>query len=481
MFQKILLSIVLFFAFSIVAFFLLIKVIDFNEYKPRLQKMIKESTGYELMIKGDITLSLSPVGISVFDIEVMNPHDKEAGSFAKLKSFDVALEIAPLLKKEIKIRHITVEALTLLIEKMNNDHYNFELPVSKTIDAKKIVEQNSSIEKEMAFPLVNVKKIKFVNANIIYSENNQSEKFLLENMNLSMNDIRYDASKHRLQGLSFLAETTVDKMQYGTYVISDIGMFVEMKDAVISSDNVSYTLFSTPSQGSVKIDLSGKQPKISLKSKIEGLKLAHLSKEIWKKELVEGKASGDVKLSFFLGDALTFKSTINGFIQLYGENVLLKEYDIDKLATALDPSKGLKTILLTPFESTKGSQTLLREINTKVDIGYSEIQFNDVALSTSKSRLACKGSLNIVEEKLKDVRIALLDSRGCAIAEQGITGTLSKPSLKIDESTVQTLSNVAFLLLSKSKSSQKNNPLVRDENCTIFYEGIVKHPENKTN
>ena len=159
MFQKILLSIVLFFAFSIVAFFLLIKVIDFNEYKPRLQKMIKESTGYELMIKGDITLSLSPVGISVFDIEVMNPHDKEAGSFAKLKSFDVALEIAPLLQKEIKIRHITVEALTLLIEKMNNDHYNFELPVSKTIDTKKIVEQNSSIEKEMAFPLVNVKKI----------------------------------------------------------------------------------------------------------------------------------------------------------------------------------------------------------------------------------------------------------------------------------------------------------------------------------
>ena len=82
---------------------------------------------------------------------------------------------------------------------------------------------------------------------------------------------------------------------------------------------------------------------------------------------------------------------------------------------------------------------------------------------------------------MKDVRIAVLDSKGCAIAEQGITGTLSKPSLKMDEATVETLSNVAFLLLSKSKSSQKNNPLVRDENCTIFYEGIVKHPENKTN
>ena len=44
MFQMIVLSIVLFFAFSIVVFFLMIKVIDFNEYKPRIQKAIKENT-----------------------------------------------------------------------------------------------------------------------------------------------------------------------------------------------------------------------------------------------------------------------------------------------------------------------------------------------------------------------------------------------------------------------------------------------------
>jgi len=45
MFQKVLLSIILFCAISIVAFFLIIKVIDFNEYKPKIQKAIKDNTG----------------------------------------------------------------------------------------------------------------------------------------------------------------------------------------------------------------------------------------------------------------------------------------------------------------------------------------------------------------------------------------------------------------------------------------------------
>ncbi|AFL69110.1 AsmA family protein [Sulfurospirillum barnesii] len=476
MLQKIVLSIVLFFAFSIVAFFLLIKVIDFNEYKPRLQKLIKENTGYELMIKGDITLSLSPVGISVFDIEVLNPHDKEKGAFAKLKSFDVAVEIAPLLKKEIKIRHVAFDTLVLSIEKMKNDQYNFELPLVDTgVSEKKVAEPHSSLEEEIAFPLVNVKKVKFINANIQYSEVKENTKLLLENINFEVNDIRYDASKHRLQGLSFVANTTMDKLQYAQYALRDISMALEMKEAILTSENVKYTLFSTPSEGSVKIDLSGKQPKISLKSKIEGLKLEELSKELFQKELLGGKANGDVKLSFFLGDTLTFKSTVNGFVQLYGENVVLKGYDIDTVANTLSSTKGLPNIFVGGLTSTQNSQSLLKVINAKVDIGYSEIQLSDVALSTSKHRIALKGTLNIVEEKFKNFRVALLDAKGCARFEQKIEGTFQKPVVKLEDVAIKTLSNVALSLLNKSKGSKQENSHTA-ENCVIFYEGVVKHP-----
>lgn len=92
------------------AFFLVIKVIDLNEYKPRIQKALKESNMIcDISIKGDIALSLSPVGIRIFDVEVRNAYHKPNDLFAKLGAFDIALEIPLLFHKEIKIKHVALE------------------------------------------------------------------------------------------------------------------------------------------------------------------------------------------------------------------------------------------------------------------------------------------------------------------------------------------------------------------------------------
>ena len=147
MFQKVLLSIIVFCAVSIVTFFLVIKVIDFNEYKPRIQKAIKDNTGYELIIKGDITLSLSPVGVRIFDIEVRNPQYKSETSFATLGSFDVALEIAPLLKKEIKIKHVSFEKLNVMIEKNKDGKSLLYLDISDKFTRPRL-KTNIYIEKK---------------------------------------------------------------------------------------------------------------------------------------------------------------------------------------------------------------------------------------------------------------------------------------------------------------------------------------------
>jgi len=478
MFQKILLSIVLFFAFSIVAFFLLIKVIDFNEYKPRIQKAIKESTGYEVMIRGDITLSLSPAGVSIFDVEILSPsqHQPEV-AFAKLGSFDVALDLSALLKKEVKVRHISIDNLTLLVEKNKEGKYNYELPAPKA-NEKKVKESNATLEMENDFPLVNVKKVKFSNANVTYTDASNNTQIVFEKIDLDINNISFDASKQRLQALFCTMETHIDKIQYGTsYAVRDIAMSLEMKNAIAVSENLRYTLFDTPLVGSAKFDLSGKQPKLSIKSKIVGLKLASLSHELLNQDLFEGSANGDLRLSFFVGDSHTFKSTLNGSVQLYGEDVTLKGYDIDKIALALDPSQRAKgfnfgNLIASATGAFKGGNTLLKEINTKIDLGYSEIKLADVALSSASNRVAMKGAVNIVEEKFIDLGIALLDAKGCPTFEQKTSGSFAKPSIKVDGTAITSLNNVMLSFSTKPKTVSKHN----DDNCTIFYEGVIKHP-----
>lgn len=480
MFQKIVLSIVLFFAFSIVVFFLMIKVIDFNEYKPRIQKAIKENTGYEVMIRGDITLSLSPAGVSIFDIEITNPTYHPETPFAKLGSFDVALDLSALLKKEFKVKHISIDSLKAMVEKTKEGKFNYELLSPTKNSEKKSKESNATFEKEEGFPLVNVKKIKFSNADVTYVDAKSNAQVVFEKMNLDMNDIKYDISKHRLQAFSFMGDMHIDKIQYANYALKDISASFEMKDAIAISENLHYTLFDTPIQGSGKFDVSGKQPKISIKSKIVGLKLTNLTREIWNKNFLEGNANGDFKLSFFVGDAHTFKSTLNGFIQLYGEEVILRGYDIDKIALALDPnqrSKGflLGNLLAGAVGMSKGESSTLKEVNTKVDIGYSEIQLTDVALSTATNRLALKGTINIVDEKFIDFKTALLDSKGCATFQQKMSGSFAKPSVKVDDATITALSNVVLSFSTKPKAAP-SPAKQHDENCTVFYEGVVKHP-----
>ncbi len=481
MVQKILLSIVLFCAVSIVAFFLLIKVIDFNEYKPRIQKAIKESTGYEIVIHGDIALSLSPAGVSISDIEVSNPYYKPEAPFAKLGSFDIALDLSALLKKEVKVSHLSLDNLTLVIEKNSEGNFNYILPktVKEAASTPKALDSNVTAELDANFPLVNVTKVKFSNANILYKDVNGSDEAAFQKVDLEMNNINYDPTKHQLQGLSFLAKMHIDKIVYDKYFISDISMALEMKDAIAVSENLKYTLFDTPIVGNGKFDFSGKQPKILIKNKIDGLKLSTLSKALFNKDVLDGTANGDIKLSFFVGDALSFKSTINGYIHLSGKDITLTGYDIDKMATLFDAPSSPKNLntLLAPLEGLQGGKSVLKEVNTNVDVGYSEIQLSDVALSTAKNRAALKGTVNIVDEKFVDVQAALLNAKGCATVQQKISGTFAKPNVKMDESTATTLANVALSFLVKpKKTAPAQTEQVNDENCTVFYEGVVAHP-----
>lgn len=484
MFKKIVFGMVLLAAFIIVAFFFLTKVIDFNEYKPRLHKAIKESTGYEVIIRGDIVLTLSPVGVSVSDIEINNPTYHPETSFAKLSSFDVALDVPALLKKEVKVTQLSINGLALNIEKIKDGKFNYDLlplPTQKTLE-KKTKESNTTAEKENDIvSFMNTKKIIFRNSTMSYADMNASNKTIFEHIDLDVNEISYDPSKHSIQGLYFNADTHIDKIQYGsTYAVQDISMSFELKNGIAVSSALKYTLFDTQIQGNGKFDFCGKQPKISLKSKIVGLKLASLSKELWGKDMLDGNANGDFKLSFFVGDGATFKSTLNGFIQLSGEEITLKGYDIDKIALVLDPFQkeklNLNTLISGTVEAFKGGNTLIKELNTKVDLGYSEIKLSDVALSTASNRIAIKGAINIVDEKLIDVKAALLDTKGCAVVEQKFSGTYAKPAVKLDESAVKTLKDVVLSFTTKSKITH-TTPKQNDENCTVFYDGVIKQPE----
>ena len=80
--------------------------IDWNAHKPTIIKQVKDKTGFDLTIGGDITLAVLPVpSVTLQKVAVINkPHE-----LIKVEKVKVSVALFPLLSKNIKVEDI-VEA-----------------------------------------------------------------------------------------------------------------------------------------------------------------------------------------------------------------------------------------------------------------------------------------------------------------------------------------------------------------------------------
>jgi len=102
--KKFLIGTVVVFALIIVGLVIAISMVNLNKYKPQIEKAVKENSGYEMKINGDISASFSPVGISISKVELRNPQIKTDQKFFQMGKLGVAVELMPLLSKKVKVK-----------------------------------------------------------------------------------------------------------------------------------------------------------------------------------------------------------------------------------------------------------------------------------------------------------------------------------------------------------------------------------------
>lgn len=88
--------------------------VDPKDYQGRIADRVRQSTGRELAIEGDIRLSVLPrLGLVLEQVALSNPPGMEGPSFAKASSLRVSVSLLPLLQKRLEITGLTVEGLEL--------------------------------------------------------------------------------------------------------------------------------------------------------------------------------------------------------------------------------------------------------------------------------------------------------------------------------------------------------------------------------
>jgi len=103
--------------------------IDPNTYKPQLSTAVKEATGRDLSIAGDISVVFYPVlGFKAAGLDMGNPEGFSEKEFIKAGEVQAGVKLMPLLQKKVEITTVRLVEPQITVIKLANGKTNLEMP-----------------------------------------------------------------------------------------------------------------------------------------------------------------------------------------------------------------------------------------------------------------------------------------------------------------------------------------------------------------
>lgn len=225
----------------------LVKQYDYNKLKPTIAQMVKDATGRDLVIRGDLNLvvSLSPT-LEVFDITFANApwsnvDGGEVGDMVSLKQLDAKVDLLALLQGRVDVDYVVLEGLKVVLQTDGKGRANWEFEAPHAVDAA--VTSDGSL---MLAPSVRDVRLKDVDVTFIDGATGK-------HLNLV------------LQRADFKADSVTEPI-HGSLVATYQG--VEM-DAVVDMGSFTHLVGDTGGQFPLSIEMSAPGLKATLKGGVD--------------------------------------------------------------------------------------------------------------------------------------------------------------------------------------------------------------------
>lgn len=169
--------------------------VDPNNYKDRIAAAVKQSTGRELKLPGDIKLSVFPwIALELGPASLGNPPGFGEDPFMTFQHAAVRVKAVPLLRKQLEVSRVELDGLDLRLHKNAAGEGNWQMKEEdKPKPAQTPGEEGSSTQ------LKSIGGISVTHGRIAY-ENNVIENFELETGSIASNSdvpvsIQFDANR----------------------------------------------------------------------------------------------------------------------------------------------------------------------------------------------------------------------------------------------------------------------------------------------
>jgi len=107
--------------------------VDWNHYKPEIATAVRDASGRDVALDGNISLSLLPApSLSIADVRVGGPPGTDAADTLQLKSLDVRVALGPLLTGDISVTSVRLVEPVAVLEVLPDGRQSWDFgPASK--------------------------------------------------------------------------------------------------------------------------------------------------------------------------------------------------------------------------------------------------------------------------------------------------------------------------------------------------------------
>lgn len=167
--------------------------IDPNDSKPKISAAVKDAIGRELILEGDLKLSLFPwIGISTGKIILGNAEGFQDQPFATAAESKIKVKLLPLLSKKIEVRRIVLKDLALNLTKNKQGISNWDdLTASADTKAALLPDTDNGKQDEQSTPFT-IGGISIKNAHVNWDNQQTGKHIEIKDLNLNTDQFTYD-------------------------------------------------------------------------------------------------------------------------------------------------------------------------------------------------------------------------------------------------------------------------------------------------
>ncbi|ACL74020.1 AsmA family protein [Thioalkalivibrio sulfidiphilus HL-EbGr7] len=190
--KRVLIALVLLVVLAGVLAVYLIATFDPNAYKDRISAVVKEQTGRDLVIEGEIGLSLFPwLGLSLGETWLSNAEGFADEPFARIGEVELSVALMPLLRRELQVQRIRLVGLNLNLERDAQGRSNWDdLVAEAEADGREDRERHEGAGEGPGLKDLDIGGVEILDARVSWRDAQAGTALRVDPLNLELGRIR---------------------------------------------------------------------------------------------------------------------------------------------------------------------------------------------------------------------------------------------------------------------------------------------------